>query len=61
MVAATGKPARREHCQMTHAQLAEIFGVTRARIMQIERRALNKIRKHPIMVQLAKDAGILPD
>ena len=47
--------------RMTIRQLAEHFGLSRARILQIHDRALAKLARHPLMRQMAVDAGLLPE
>ena len=51
-------PRERGVC-MTHDQIAQLFGITRARVQQIEVAALNKIRAH--FVQEAIDLGWIED
>lgn len=47
---------------MTLDELAERFNVSRARVAQIERRALKKISRDPVLRQMARDLlGVEPD
>lgn len=39
-----------EHEELTHLQIGKRLGVTRARIQQLERRALNKLRKRLLLI-----------
>ncbi len=45
----------------THAEIAAWFGVSVPAVQQVEARALEKLRRHPLMLELAKEYGISPD
>jgi len=42
----------------SQAEIAASWGVSRARVEQIEQTALAKLRRHPVMRRLAKEYGI---
>ncbi len=41
-----------------YRDIGKLFGISAERVRQIERRALKKMRRHPILLALAKDYGI---
>jgi hypothetical protein len=46
----------------THAEIAKMFGISRSRVKQLERGALAKLRRSPILRTVAAELGILlPD
>lgn len=60
-LAPEGAEARKNAAVRTVEEVAEIFGISRARVMQLEYRALRKLRRSPILRQAAIDAGVLPE
>lgn len=46
--------------QMTHKEIAEAMGLSIARIQQIEREALSKLRREPAMKEMLKLARFDP-
>ena len=43
---------------MTYEEIGVIFGISKARAQQIGYRALQKMARHPIMKELARQRGI---
>jgi DNA-directed RNA polymerase sigma subunit (sigma70/sigma32) len=43
---------------MTLDEIASLWGISRARAWQIECMAIAKLRRHPIMRQLAEECGL---
>ncbi len=46
---------------MTLKQAAELMNVTTSRAHEIERNALNKLRRHPVIQELAREMGLLKE
>lgn len=46
-----------EHCQMTYEEVARLLGMTKQGVAFHEKNALRKMRRHPVMRQLAMDEG----
>jgi DNA-directed RNA polymerase sigma subunit (sigma70/sigma32) len=42
-------------------EIAKLFGITKARVSQIEQAALRKMARHPVLRQLAIDMGVLSE
>jgi DNA-directed RNA polymerase sigma subunit (sigma70/sigma32) len=51
---------RRRGCSMTLQEVADLLGMSRSRVAQIEGKALRKLALHPILRQLAEDYGLCP-
>jgi DNA-directed RNA polymerase sigma subunit (sigma70/sigma32) len=49
---------KRALCRLSQEEVGKIFGVSRARISQLEKSALDKLRRHPVMVALAREYGL---
>jgi DNA-directed RNA polymerase sigma subunit (sigma70/sigma32) len=45
----------------SYAEVGKIVGLTRQRVYQYEQMALRKLKRHPIIVKLAKEMGLLPE
>jgi transcriptional regulator with XRE-family HTH domain len=45
---------------LTRKEVAKRMGISSARVHQIEMRALQKLKNHPVLQQLAADLGIIP-
>jgi DNA-directed RNA polymerase sigma subunit (sigma70/sigma32) len=45
---------------MTLQEVADVLGLSRSRVAQIEGNALRKLALHPILRQLAEDYGLCP-
>lgn len=46
---------------MTLQEVGDLFGMTKQAVLDVERRALAKMWKHPVMRRLAADYGLSPD
>ena len=47
--------------QWTHAAIAKLMGISKCRVQQLEARALAKLRRSPIIRELAGECGILDE
>ena len=47
------------HCHRTLAEVSDLTGLSKERIRQIEAEAIRKMARHPLMVELAKEWGIV--
>ena len=45
----------------TLEEVAALLGITRARVWQIERAALAKMKRHPAILELAQEFGFTPE
>jgi DNA-directed RNA polymerase sigma subunit (sigma70/sigma32) len=54
------KKRRKEQTQMSLELAAFVMGVTRVRAWQLEQRALRKLRRSPLLRELAEELGLLP-
>jgi DNA-directed RNA polymerase sigma subunit (sigma70/sigma32) len=61
LVRETIRSFRKSEYFVTQQMIADASGLSRARIAQLERQALRKMARHPIMRQLAADAGIVDE
>jgi transcriptional regulator with XRE-family HTH domain len=43
---------------MSQEEVAELFGVTKSYVGQVERRVLRKLARNPLVRRLAKECGI---
>lgn len=59
------QPAANDCAIRSHTQIAEMFGLTRSRIWQIEQRALKKLRTailaDPVLSAIVREEGIHHD
>jgi DNA-directed RNA polymerase sigma subunit (sigma70/sigma32) len=49
------------HAIRSDREVAAIVGLSQTRVMQLERRALDKLARHPLMRQLAVEMGIVAE
>ncbi len=52
---------RGKFASRTHAEIAAWFGVSVPAVQDVERRALAKLRRHPLMLELAAEYGVSPE
>lgn len=45
--------------RLTQREVAERLGISRARVKQLEDRALRKLARHPDLIRLAVELGVL--
>ncbi len=49
------------HEALSQAEVALVLGISRARVWQIEKKALAKLRRIPVLLQLARDCGLVAE
>lgn len=59
MLAADERAARAQGAVRTHEEVAAIMGISKQAVEQTEKRALRKLRRHPLMRELAKEADLI--
>lgn len=54
-------PSRPERRTLSRREVAEMFGVTPEAVRNVERAALEKLRQHPLMLELAREYNLPVD